>query len=208
MSKAFISKVFKETYGVDSHEWLENGLCLVDRGGEGTFTVGFVWEHKISLNSINKLLEAGPAFIASVPSGAIWDGEAMHACEDNSIGWGGIGTLRTACGEGDPSKQTEKTTKFARRIIRQLPGVSDVKYINSYVTEVSTPKKSVRIALVDAYDLCSDDVRSAWDELGPFDLIFKNNPNGGITEDARVAADNLDVKIADARSLRKTFASS
>lgn len=45
------------------------------------------------------------------------------------------------------------------------------------------------------YDLCGDDVRMAWDDLGPFDLLLKTNPNGSILIDARQVGEALGIKV-------------
>ncbi|WP_190237921.1 MULTISPECIES: hypothetical protein [unclassified Mesorhizobium] len=38
-------------------------------------------------------------------------------------------------------------------------------------------------------------VRMAWDDLGPFDLLLKTNPNGSILIDARQVGEALGIKV-------------
>ena len=201
MSKLFIEKILNETDRVTSFEWLGNGLCSISRQGADDFTAGFVWNRQVSFALVEPLAQLEPSFIASVPSRACWDGPAMKACEENSIGWGGIGTFRSACLSEDPTMCTEKTTVFARRIIRQHPNVLRLDYVNSLVYDVQTNGRTIRIALDNSYDLTGDSVRSAWDALQPFDALLKNNPNGRITSDARAVAQQLGVTIEDSSSV-------
>ncbi len=105
--------------------------------------------------------------------------------------------------EREPANATEKTTSFARRIIRQHPNVQRVTYVNSLVLDAHTNRGTIRVAFDDSYDLCGDSVRTAWDELRPFNVLFKNNPNGGITSDANDVAKGFNVVIADAKSIFK-----
>lgn len=203
MSKEFIKKVLGDIDAVQSHTWQEDGLCQIDRGDFDVFTVGFIWEKHVKLDDVSPIADLQPQFIASVPSGAFWDGAAIQVCEESGIGWGGIGTFRSACHSVDPSSITEKTTEFARRIIRQHPNVRHIEYVNSYSLTAHTNTSSVTIALDDSYDMTGDSVRTSWDKLRPFDVLFKNNPNGSVTADAREVAQNLDVEIADAKSIFK-----
>tara|TARA_R110001599_G_scaffold259323_2_gene459879 strand:- start:48 stop:674 length:627 start_codon:yes stop_codon:yes gene_type:complete len=203
MSKAFISKVLGDIDAVKSHAWQDDGLCQIDRGDYNIFTVGFVWQKHVKLDDISPILELQPQFIASVPSGAFWDGDAIQVCEEKGIGWGGIGTFRSACHSEDPASVTEKTTEFARRIIRQHPNVRNIVYVNSFSLTAHTKTGAITIALDDSYDMTGDSVRTSWDKLQPFDVLFKNNPNGSVTADARDAAESLGVEIADAKSIFK-----
>ncbi len=99
MSNQFIGKVLSEIVSVTSHEWLDNGLCLVHRREMDDFTAGFVWKRHVKLKEVSPLIDLAPSFIASVPAGAFWDGAAMQGCEESFIGWGGIGTFQSACRE-------------------------------------------------------------------------------------------------------------
>ena len=71
-------------------------------------------------------------------------------------------------------------------------------YINSVLLQaILNSGKAIKIALCVAYDLTSEHVRGAWGEIGPFDAIFKNNPNGRITSDAVNAAADLGISVID-----------
>lgn len=198
MSKAFIEKILKGIHGVKNIEWQDENLCRVERDGCARILVGFIWEHQIQKKDVEILVDRDPDFIASIPSGAFWLGDAIQACEGSNIGWGGVGTLNSACLSDNPRSLSEKSTAFARRFIRQNQHVESVTYINSVLLQVIlNSRKAVRIALCDAYDLTSEHVRGAWDEIGPFDAIFKNNPNGRITSDAVNAAAGLGIFVID-----------
>lgn len=202
MSRRFIEKVLGEINTLSSHEWLENGLCKIELNNGNCFTVGFVWQKHVTLATTEGLINHLPDFIASVPSGAFWDGAVMMECEEKSIGWGGIGTLTSACMRGDLSNETEKTTKFARRLLKQHGNIISLEYINSLVMVAHTKKgAAIRIALCNDYDISADSVRSSREELGEFDVLLKNNPYGLITPDAQEAARQLGSTILDSSSV-------
>jgi hypothetical protein len=198
MSRAFIEKILTEVQGVKSVGWQGESLCIVEREGKEDMLAGFIWKRQVTVEHVSPFLTSNPDFVASIPSGAFWQGDAINLCEENMIGWGGVGTLHSACLSDDPRSHSEKSTAFARRFIRQNFNVRSVSYLNSLLLRAQLKSgREVRIALCDAYDLTSEHVRSSWDEIGPFDAIFKNNPNGRITGDAFAAADGLAVSVID-----------
>lgn len=198
MSKAFIEKILKRIQGVKNIEWQGENLCRVERDRRASILTGFIWEHQIHKADVELFVEHNPEFVASIPSGAFWLGHAIQACEGNNIGWGGVGTLHSACLSDKPRSLSEKSTAFARRFIRQNRNVESATYINSILLQaILNSGKAVKIALCDAYDLTSEHVRGAWDEIGPFDVIFKNNPNGRISSDAFDAATDLGISVID-----------
>jgi hypothetical protein len=51
------------------------------------------------------------------------------------------------------------------------------------------------------YDLCGDDVRKAWEDLGPFDILLKTNPNGSISDDAIEVGQILGAQVFNFREI-------
>jgi hypothetical protein len=198
MSRPFIEKFLTKIRGVKSINWKGNNLCAVAREGRDDVLAAFVWERQVRIEHVKPFVASDPDFIASIPSGAFWLGDAIQACEANNISWGGVGTLHSACLSDTPRTFSEKSTAFARRFISQNLNVQSVVLLNSYLLQLHLLSgKTLNIALCDAYDLTSEHVRSNWDEIGPFDAIFKNNPNGRITSDALEAAQSLEISVID-----------
>ncbi len=209
MSKAFIEKILTRIQSVKNIEWQGVNLCRVERDRRASILTGFIWEHQIHKKDVDFFVDRNPDFIASIPSGAFWLGDAIQACEGSNIGWGGVGTLHSACLSDNPRSLSEKSTAFARRFMRQNRNVESVIYINSVLLQATLNSgKAVKIALCDAYDLTSEHVRVAWDEIGPFDAIFKNNPNGGISSDALHAATDLEISVIDKDTANQYFRAS
>lgn len=208
MSKAFINKILLEgDYPVATGiEWLGEDLCQVEREKVGFpgFLLGIVWEHHVTQEDVVPFLDSNVDFVVSIPSGAYWDGAAIRACERGGAGWGGVGTLKSGCNQPELSSVTAKETYFARRALRQHSNVATVEYLNSLMFEVTLLRGKVfRVALSDAYDVTSEHVRTAWDQIGPFHLVLKNNPNGSITQDARDSAGSLGVQVLNIGDLMR-----
>ncbi|WP_189342287.1 hypothetical protein, partial [Mesorhizobium sp. M2A.F.Ca.ET.067.02.1.1] len=125
-----------------------------------------------------------------------WTGEAIALCEAHGKAWGQWGVLLRALGNEYPETTENPEISFNRRALSQHSRVKDVSFLLDHVLLVEHENgRTFRVAMLYQYDLCGDDVRMAWDDLGPFDLLLKTNPNGSILIDARQVGEALGIKV-------------
>ena len=201
MTIPFIDKILSDRVGrpsINSSHWKDSSTIVVDRNDGTQFTTSFIRKAFVAVEDVLACMPSSPDLISSVPKDAVWDGAAISYCEEAGVGWGSIGSFLDVCHGQDARTKSDKYTFFARRLMRQIRTVRSVSYVNSLLFQVSLHSgASLRVAVINSYDLSSDDVRTAWDMHGSFDAAYKNNPNGSITSDAHDAARDLGVIILD-----------
>lgn len=205
----FINSALEGHDGVKEFEWVdENIISIKNYDYTNNFMAGILWEQLVEPHQIRPFTEAYVSFIANIPRSGLWSGAAIALCEANRIGWGRFGALLSACGStNDPRYHVDKEIGFARTALEQHGSVSSLELIFHKLFKLNLRNgDSVRVALVNDYDITSAEVRYAKQWLGDFDIILKNNPNGRITPDAERAAESIGVQVMKIGDLMKRIA--
>ncbi|MGL5011617.1 MAG: hypothetical protein ACRC6I_17200 [Paracoccaceae bacterium] len=211
MSKVdFINNALAGHDGVKEFEWLTDDIILIKNDDySNNFMAGILWEQLVEPRHVEPLIKHNVSFISNIPKVGLWSGAAIRICEASHVAWGRFGALLSACGSrDDPRNHVDKEIGFARTALEQHSNVAALEFIFHKLFKLYLRSgSSVRVALVNDYDITSTEVRSAKKWLGDFDLILKNNPNGRITADANSAAESIGVKIMKIGDLMKHIAS-
>lgn len=210
MSKVdFINNALAGHDGVKEFEWLTDDIILIkDHGYTNNFMAGILWERLVEPHHVDPLVKNHVSFITNIPKVGLWSGAAINLCEANQVAWGRFGALLSACGSSDdPRNHVDKEIGFARTALEQHSCVVSLEFIFHKLFKLHLRGgNSIKVALVNAYDITSTEVRSAKEWLGDFDIILKNNPNGRITADANSAAESIGAKIMKIGDLMKHIA--
>ena len=146
-------------------------------------------------------------FLCGFRSACVWEGDAIEYLEQNSVGWGSLGTLGSAALDGNANTASHKTYKFCDRLLRQYGLVREVVREFDRIYHVRLKNgASLRIGMIAEYEPTADAVRSLWDRFGPVDIMWNINPNGNPTPDAAAAGSDLGcevVKWDDLKDLMK-----
>lgn len=199
MSKTdFINNSLAGHDGVKEYEWLTDDIILIKNYDySSNFTAGILWEKLVEQHHVAPLVSQSVSFITNIPKIGLWSGAAIDHCEENHVAWGRFGALLSACGsEEDPRNHVDREIGFARTALEQHSSVASLEFIFHKLFKLNLRSgNSVRVALVNDYDITSTEVRSAKKWLGDFDVILKNNPNGQITDDADSAAESIGAMV-------------
>ena len=165
-------------------------------------------ERQVSIAVVKDSLKQDHEFVMNVTGfgKAVWSGEAIDFCEIHGLGWGSMGDLYRAARDEDPTR-APKQFEFATRMIKQHKNVSNAVRLNDSAFQLDRFKGTpLTVGLCHAYELTSDDVRTAWERHGPFQILFDTNPNGGFTTEALETAEQLGVFVGKARQIvRRLF---
>ncbi|KIC35924.1 hypothetical protein [Leisingera sp. ANG-M7] len=205
MPNEFVDGNLRKIDEVADLTWVSDRLVTITRKTKPSFAAGVLETKEVSPKDVKELIKAGAAFICKVPKAGFWDGAAIDICEANGVAWGRLGALMSACSyDDDPSTHEDREVYFTARALRQHSRVSGFRFITDKLIELRLDNgKSIIVAVVQAYDITADELRSAWDRHGGFQIALKNNPNGGITQDAYGAAEALGVRVLWLRELMK-----
>lgn len=202
MSDDFIKKIILEGHGVTDATWQSESIISISRKQYPPFQAAILREKLVTEKHIEPFLELPVAVIANFPKIGRWTGAAIELCEAYGKAWGQWSVLLRALGNETPETTVNPEISFNRRALSQHTRVEDVKFLFDHLLQVKHEKGNIfRIALLYEYDLCGDDVRRAWDNLGPFDLLLKTNPNGSILDDAEEVAESLAIKVFGMRDM-------
>lgn len=149
----------------------------------------------------------GLDFLCGYRAECAWEGEAIRYLEDNQVGWGSFGTLRSAVLDGDANAAQHKVYKFSDRLLRQYGPVAAVDREFDRIHRVTLRSGEVlRIGMIADYEPTADEVRSLWDRFGPVDIIWNTNPNGTPQPEANDAGRELGCEVMLWDSLRERLA--
>lgn len=133
-----------------------------------------------------------PQFVVNVPSKTLWDGKAIEFIHASSAAFGTLGDVSRAAYLDDPGTYRDKGMGFFIDAIRQHKNVSSVSYVYDTVLNVDRKKgASLKIAVIDAYNMSAEDVRNAKTRVGDFDVVVKSSSYGSITGPAEEAANSM-----------------
>lgn len=149
----------------------------------------------------------GLDFLCGYRAECVWEGEAIRYLQDNQVGWGSFGTLRSAVLEGDANTAQHKVYKFSDRLLRQYGSVAAVDREFDRIHRITLRSGEVlRIGMIADYEPTADEVRSLWDRFGPVDIIWNINPSGTPQPGAYNAGRELGCEVMLWDSLRERLA--
>lgn len=202
MSDDFIKSLILKGDGITGAVWQSDSIIEISRKLYPPFQAAILRQKLVREEHVQPLLGLPVAVIANFPKIGRWTGEAIALCEAHGKAWGQWSVLLRALGNEFPEITENPEISFNRRALYQHKRVKSVDFLLDRVLLVKHESGvTFRVALLYEYDLCGDDVRRVWDDLGPFEIILKTNPNGSILVDARDVAEALGIQIFDIKDL-------
>ena len=159
---------------------------------------------RVTADLIEEAIGEEPActFACNIPKNGIWEGDSLSVAEEHSLGWGGVGDLMAALNDEDVQQFEPKIYRFGSRFLRQNGSIASTERLSDSVIKITSMNGTVyRVAMLYAYEMTADAVRTHFDRYSPFDIILRTNPNGGPTSEAREAAEQIGVQIFTYREL-------
>jgi hypothetical protein len=145
-----------------------------------------------------------PEFVVSIPSSASWSGPAISMVHAVPAGFGSLGDLGRAARDGDLSGYRNKGFGFFERAISQHPNVRQLTRLYDAVFVADRYSgRALTIALVDAYNMSAEDVRTTRAKFGTFDIALKMSSYGGVTSAAAQAAGSIGAEAMMFRDLMR-----
>ena len=197
-----------------------DGLTLVGRTPEDFLIVQFESnvpflvaaigvEDVILRENISPLLSYAklPQFIVNVPSNTLWSGEAISLLNAAPAAFGTFGEIKKAASSVDVARYRNQNWDFFQRAIGQHDNVWAVTRVYGEVFEAHRHRgQSLKIAVVNGYHMSAEDVRSACDRFGKFDIAVKKNGYGSVTDAAKEAAASMGAQAVTFGGLMQSLA--
>lgn len=170
-------------------------FLVVQSKDKYTFPVAVLGvQNLIELSDVEPLFAGAinPRFVVNVPSKTLWSGDAIRHIHAASAAFGTLGDISRAASTGDAGSYRDKNIGFFINAMAQHSNVSSVSYVYDRVFNVDRKTGlSLTVAVVDAYNMSAEDVRSAKDRFGNFDVVVKSSSYGSITHQADAAAKSV-----------------
>jgi hypothetical protein len=165
-----------------------------------SFEVLVLSASRVTDDILDPLLEEArsASFVVNVPKNGIWTESGIATARNHDCAFGGIGELMSAIHQklDDVSLFVKKENAFVERGLDQHDNVSHFDQEYDRVYTVHRPgMKSLRVVLLNEYELTAEHVRTARTSYGPFDIVLMTNPNGTPTKDALDTAKTMQVAI-------------
>ena len=190
---------------LDEHEHVSSvsynnpNIIEVDRVEKPAFQAAIISSKKVDSDDLLPIAESNEPvkFIANIPKEAFWTGNAIFASQVLGAAFGSLGDLyRAIRDEDDPSEYVNKEFAFFERGMRQHSRVATFNRIHDRVYEIERHgHESLKVMLLNEYDVIGDNVRAAVDRYGSFSDILKTNPNGQVMSSAVEVSRNLGIDI-------------
>ncbi len=195
MSDTFIKKIILEANGVSDAVWEADSIITISREKHSPFKAAILSEKLVTAEHVKPYLELSVAVIANFPKVGKWTGEAIELCQAHNKAWGQWSVLLRSLDNEFPETTVDPKIYFSHRALVQHTRVNSVRFLSDHLFLVEHENgKHLRIGLLYEYDLCGDDVRRARENLGPFDVLLKTDPNGQVLNDANQVAKSLGAK--------------
>ena len=137
-----------------------------------------------------------PEFVMSLRNHTVWTGDAIDTARRRRVGWGGLGDLMSAINDESVFGFQRREFEFVERGLRQHSQVLYWDRINNRVYVVHRADlPSIRLVLINEYELTTDVVRLYRDVYGAFDEVLSTNPNARVTSGAMETAGHIRVRI-------------
>jgi hypothetical protein len=172
----------------------------VERKDRPPFEVLVLSYPQVTDTVLNPLLAAAPhvSFVVNVPKDGVWTQSGIAVAGHHQCAFGGIAELMSAIHHklDDVSEFVKKENAFVERGLLQHDSVShfDQEYDRVYMVH-RLGMKSLRVVLLNEYELTAEHVRTARTKYGPFHIVLMTNPNGTSTKDAKEAAKGMQIAI-------------
>lgn len=145
-----------------------------------------------------------PQFVVNIPSSASWSGPAIAIVHAVPAGFGSLGDLGRAARKGNLSGYRNETFGYFERAVGQHSNVRQLTRLYDMVIVADRfSGQPLTIALIDAYNMSAEDVRTARSKYGLFDIALKTSSYGGVTSAAREAAMSMDAEALMFRELMR-----
>lgn len=148
-----------------------------------------------------------PNLVVNVSSKALWSGAAIDFVHAVPAAFGTLGDISRAARTKEASLYRDKGKGFFIDAMEQHQNVSNVSYVYDTVFRADcNTGESITVAVIDAYNMSAEDVRSARSRLGHFDVVVKSSSYGKITEQAEAAAESMGAQALTFRGLMQRLA--
>lgn len=135
-------------------------------------------------------------FVTNIPKDAIWTGAAITCANVHSIGWGGVGDLMSAINDEVVADYQNREFVFVERGLKQHNRIEKFYRLFDRIIEIHrTGLPTIKVAILNDYELTGEHVRHARDIYGEFSIIVKTNPNGRPTSNAYEAAKAVEAEL-------------
>jgi len=138
------------------------------------------------------------AFAVNVPKDSRWTKSGISSAREHGVAFGGIGELMSAISHKleDVREYKKKENEFVERGLRQHDRVTYVEQEFDRVYQIyRSGLKTLRIVLLNEYELTAEHVRTALEKYGWFDIVLMTNPNGSPTSIAEQVARGMGIQI-------------
>lgn len=148
-----------------------------------------------------------PQFVVNVPSNTLWSGTAIDRIHSASAAFGTLGDVSRAAEAGDAGSYRDRNMSFFINAMKQHGNVTNLSYVYESVFRVDRRiGESITVAVIDAYNMSAEDIRSARARFGHFDVVVKSTSYGSITTQATEAAASMGVQALKFRELMMRLA--
>jgi hypothetical protein len=190
---------------VTNVERISRGLVRIERKEMPPVIVGILSANPVSSADLQSPLatQPRPDFILNIANNAAWTGESITELRDEGIAFGKMYDLyRGLNTEADLSAYRNPEFEFVERLLEQHRNVISLTRIPDRVYRVHRVRgDDVIIALSQDYEMTADAVRTAFEQYKPFDVLFKTNPYGRISNQGRTVAKSLGIQVLDAAGI-------
>lgn len=175
-------------------------LVEVQRKRMSSVVVGIISANPVTLADLEPLVDGipRPAMIVNIPTRATWSGLAIEQLEHKGIAFGKMYDLYRALRDNNVSAYKYPEFFYVERIIDQHRNVVHRSRRSDRVYQIyrhSGP--DLVVALTQAYEVTANDVRTAYADHSPFNVLLKTNPYGGISTQGYQAAQKLGIQIVN-----------
>lgn len=147
-------------------------------------------------SSFFALIDGYSEFVMSLREHTVWTGDAIEIARRSNVGWGGLGDLMSGINKEDISVFQRKEFTFVERGLLQHTQVFRLDRVNNRIFVVHRASlPSIRVVLINEYELTADSVRFHRNTYGPFDEVLSTNPSARVSSIANRAATDMDVVI-------------
>jgi hypothetical protein len=195
---AWVAERLCELDHVDSCEVIDEHLIEVSRKSMINAQIACVRVDEFETRDVDSILAKYPSidFILNIPKNAKTAGEAYRKAASKGIAIG-VGDAMRAVAYEDPGSYIHPQTKYIERILSQHSRVEGFERIDNAryrIVRRSLPPLTVYIS--GAYEVTVDELRTAIEEYGEFDIFVTANPNAlAISPQATNAARNAQRRV-------------
>jgi len=201
------NKIRETQNGISVSGQTPNGLLILQDSTSYSFRLAVLGiSDVIRLPHVQPLFgeEDEPDMVINVPSKTIWSGDAIRFIHKSGASFGTFGDIERAAAGEIASSFRNKDMSFFIRAINQHQNVEECSYVYDCVFKATRRRGApLTIAVVAAYNLSAEHVRTARTRFGHFDVIVKSSSHGSITSQASTAANSMGAEALTFGNLMK-----